>query len=475
MNKLTYRGRFLIPSDIARYGDYDDEPDSDERREANRAANGASGRHLLAHGVSPQVIEAFNQFLTKQGADTTDGFAKLGPDSLFCKFRSREFIFHEYRPGDESRNGNQPITAALAGVWNRLSPDIQERLATTHPELARLPRNSAIDGQPPLIDIDTLPNIEDLSEPVSTFLLDGILEENTVTVFTGRPGDGKSLLAAGIGAAISQGKDFAGLETTRAHVLYVDRERQKLDHFRKRLKMMSAATGPTFKIWGRWISQGAPPLATSPSLLAWVKKHPRCLIIVDSQIAFLDGREESSATDMRAFYDEWGQLSNYGATILILHHVGKADGSVSRGSGDIEAQDSLYLVERMNNGVKLEKLRLTWQKSRALLTYQLNLRFDDDGRGWTIDTDAQPAAAQRGQDREQQAAKLIALLKAKQSDRGITLYAFGKLAAKKKVAARDTAIRFLKEGVRDGTIKQTTGLKNAMLHTWAGGSKGDAK
>jgi hypothetical protein len=58
-----------------------------------------------------------------------------------------------------------------------------------------------------------------------------------------------------------------------------------------------------------------------------------------------------------------------------------------------------------------------------------------------------PTADQRGQEREQpasqQASKLIDLLKSSQGDHGITLSAFGKLAAKKKVAGGDAAIKFL--------------------------------
>jgi hypothetical protein len=314
-----------------------------------------------------------------------------------------------------------------------------------------------------LFDIDSLPNVEDIDEAPAEWLLEGIVEENTVNVLTGAGGEGKSLLSLGIGAAISRGIKFAELKTTQAHVLYIDRERQKLDHFRKRLRMMDATTGEAFKVWGRWISHGGPPLATDPSLLAWVKKHPRCLIIVDSQIAFLNGRKEESATDMRAFYDEWGELTKYGATILILHHVGKADGSISRGSSDIEAQDSLYFIERMNKGVRLEKLRITWQKGRTLLTEQLYLRFDDDGRGWSIDADAVQRDASRADRKQDQLLKLI------QENPDISKKQFEDLAQAKGLG-RDRARSFLDDGVSDKTILQTPGPKNSQLHTWTGGT-----
>jgi len=86
-----------------------------------------------------------------------------------------------------------------------------------------------------------------------------------------------------------------------------------------------------------------------------------------------------------------------------------------------------------------------------------------------------PTADQRGQEREQpasqQASKLIDLLKSSQGDHGITLSAFGKLAAKKKVAGGDAAIKFLVDGVSVGTIRHTTGQKNAKLNMWVEGGK----
>ncbi len=374
--------------------------------------------------------------------------------------------------GDSKNSAEAPKTEVLAEVWNCLSAADQERLAATHPELATLPRTAIdgqppgidIDGQPPQIDIDQLPDIESLKASPVTWMIKDLFVDGTLNIITGDPGGGKTYLAAGIAGAVAEGLDFAGLPVTQAPVVYIDREGQRLGLFQKRIAQLGIETGPNLKIWGTWIS-GEPPLPSSPSLVAWARKHDRCLIILDSQIAFMDGRDENDAVAMREFSNFCRTLTKEGATVIILHHTGRGNDSRYRGSSDIlAAADALYFAKKINKGLKLESLRLTVEKSRELVIPELNLRLDDDGRGWSLDT-TKPEPQDQGDDRR--SAKLKELL---QQNAGITLDAFGKLAASKKLG-RDPARAFLKQGVKDKLVTQTPGPNNALLHTWIGGAE----
>jgi RecA-family ATPase len=59
------------------------------------------------------------------------------------------------------------------------------------------------------------------------------------------------------------------------------------------------------------------------------------MVIVDSLISFLrPGESENDSTHMRAVYDRCRVLTNAGATVALIHHLGK--NGVARGSSDFQ-------------------------------------------------------------------------------------------------------------------------------------------
>jgi RecA-family ATPase len=114
----------------------------------------------------------------------------------------------------------------------------------------------------------------------------------------------------------------------------------------------------------------------------YVKQCPvKPLIVVDSLAAFNPG-DENDVKAIRAFMKPVRKLASLGASILIIHHTGKADTAQEyRGSSAIK--DSVDIAFRVHNSKpnkKLERLKIEVKKMRFLVTdggefYYNNGRF----------------------------------------------------------------------------------------------------
>lgn len=339
------------------------------------------------------------------------------------------------------------------------SPEAQEELLEKHPELLTLPRKDA--QSPSIIDIDGLLPIEEAEDSDTEWLIPDWIVDGNLIVFSGAAGCGKSYLAAAILGAISTGKQWCGRDVMQAPCLYLERDGQQLALFKDRFKQLGIKSGKNLKVWGHWTGPDV-PFAIDPSVLQWVRKHRRCVIVVDAQVAFLHGYKEDSNDQMRQFYDEWRVLTRLGATVIILHHTGKAEGSRYRGASDIAASpDALYYVEKTNREMELKTMTITCDKSRRSLTQKLYLRLLDDGHGFVEDTEHKPGASSK-QERHQEA--LRELIK---DNPGVTKKRFEELAQKNNLG-RDRARKFLDACVTEETVEQKPGPNNSQLHTWVG-------
>jgi hypothetical protein len=146
---------------------------------------------------------------------------------------------------------------------------------------------------------------------------------------------------------------------------------------KEKLRHLGVEETPNLLVWGGWecVRPGGP----DHQLIIEFAERERPLIIWDSLVEFHDGDEQSS-TETREFMRHFRYLADAGATVLALHHTGKADSAQRyRGSSDIEAAvDTAFLLTTVGtNKSRLERLRLTPFKTRfgPLPTYLL--RYSD--------------------------------------------------------------------------------------------------
>ena len=206
----------------------------------------------------------------------------------------------------------------------------------------------------PEFKVRDIPGIWDLTFK-QDWVVEGLIPTNAVTMLSGESGSGKSTLTLALADAISQGLPFLGKPTLKKPVLIMDRE-NGLPVYHERLARFNVQPNPDLIFWGGWNSP-VPPQPSSKALRDFVEAE-QPVIIFDSFIAFHPG-SEMDATETRKYMDEYRRLASMGATLILIHHVGKSAGSqVYRGSSDIKASvDVLYVLKAKSRNLALLELK----------------------------------------------------------------------------------------------------------------------
>lgn len=288
------------------------------------------------------------------------------------------------------------------------------------------------------------------------WLVQGQIAAGTVILITGEPGCGKTTYASAVCGAVAYGTPFAGYQTQKRPVLFIDAE-NPLSVVQERLDRLGIEDGGPFKIWGGWIP-GDIPAAFSPVIVEWVRScEQKPLIIVDSLISFLKGSENDS-TEVRTYMNGYRSLANLGATVVLLHHSGKGESSREyRGSSDIKASVDIayHLANLGGDSSRLNIVRLKAFKSRFTVDPVVDLTYKNG-----VFEGSASASTFTNYD------LLVDLLK---RHPGTTAKEFEEIALQKNLG-RNKARDFINSGVNSGRIRVDKGNHNTRFHTWIGDS-----
>jgi hypothetical protein len=145
------------------------------------------------------------------------------------------------------------------------------------------------------------------------------------------------------------------------------------------------------------------------------------------------------------------KMAAAGATVIILHHVGRDIDQDYRGSSDIKASvDVAYKLTKTDRKPQLGTLQLRAFKQRISVTPVIYLKYQDGQ--FSVDVDDCPPA--------DSAVSFVELLKA---NPGITQNAFESLPTVKKLG-RNRARAFLAGGTESGVRIERRGKAN--IHFW---------
>ncbi len=242
----------------------------------------------------------------------------------------------------------------------------------------------------PIRSIEELTNIWTLESQL-TWIVPDLLAEGSVNLISSASGTGKTWLSYFLAGAVAHGREIFGKQVAQRKVLYLDGENPAC-LVKQRLHDLGIKETPDLHIWGGWEREpaGGPD---HPIIIEYARSH-QPLLIWDSLVEFHDG-EEHSSTDTRRFMKKFRHLANLGATVVILHHTGKATTAQQyRGSSDIEAAvDMAFKLDVAAGGKKttLDTLTLAPFKNRLALVPTRTLRYVK-GSGFELSGDCpQPA------------------------------------------------------------------------------------
>jgi DNA-binding XRE family transcriptional regulator/5S rRNA maturation endonuclease (ribonuclease M5) len=185
--------------------------------------------------------------------------------------------------------------------------------------------------------LDVAKMVGELPPPVP-WQVDGLAVRGDVTVLTGDPGAGKSLLALTLGGAVARGESIAGIGCMEGTALYVDAENGGRE-IHRRLHSLGIPAAGVNVIEADGVDLRDP--GDFAELDALVERFKPALLVLDSLTAFWPGANERKTEDVApTLYGLKRLAERHGVAILLLHHRPK-DGGEYRGTTAIAAAAQL--------------------------------------------------------------------------------------------------------------------------------------
>lgn len=231
----------------------------------------------------------------------------------------------------------------------------------------------------------------DLSPP--EFLVDELVEVDSLGLLFGDPGSAKSFFAVDIAASVSTGTPFHGREVKQGPVAYIAGEghRGMARRFAAWAKDRGVALkdAPLFKSMraARFLEPGsAAEVGAAVRSIAEQHGLPR-LIIIDTLARNFGPGDENSTKDMAGFIDAMDELRSAfrDSVVLIVHHSGHAEKGRARGASNMKgALDFEYQVEKSELQVRVINRKMKDAEPPIPLAFELRPVDLGDGMGSAV-------------------------------------------------------------------------------------------
>lgn len=159
-----------------------------------------------------------------------------------------------------------------------------------------------------------------------------LLARGAVTMLAGREGQGKSMLALALGAAIGHGSTVAGIRCERGRVLVVDAENGEREAHRR---VRGLGVKPGALVYAE--ADGFNLRTQLDQLAALLVEHAPTVLVLDSFRSLAPGLDENDSAPVEATLGPLrGLARRHDCAVLLLHHAAKASDGY-RGSTAIGA------------------------------------------------------------------------------------------------------------------------------------------
>ena len=308
-------------------------------RHEHRLIYGAAS-DLAGRGVEPDMISVFEE-LQQRGQDgETGGLAYLnelaGCVSSHRNTRRHAEIVAERATLRALIAASDELATAAFNPGGRSAADLFDETRT---KIAQLQERRGV-GIARRLPVLTGPELEEAAESM-TWLIDGILPEQTMGMLFGASGTFKSFIALDAALHIVHGLPWLGRRTTQGPVLWLAAEggisfghRAKAWRLARRLPASKDLIGIPVSI-----DLGTEAWRVVDAVQSTVGVTPRMVVVDTLSQTYTAGAEENSATDMAAYLREIGTRFRdlWKCTVMIVHHSGHSATERPRGSSAIQA------------------------------------------------------------------------------------------------------------------------------------------
>ena len=242
--------------------------------------------------------------------------------------------------------------------------------------------------RPPLLE-----HIKNIKLTAPQYLIEGLIEEQSMSQMFGDPGSGKSFMAIDAACSIGSGKDFHGRPVARGFVVYVAGEARK--GAIRRMNAWAIAHSVQLADISLYVSRTAVGIRNDHQLdelkqeiqaIAEEFGEP-ALIIIDTLARNFGDGDENIAADMSGFIAEVDGLNDeFNCASLIVHHFGHGDKDRGRGSSSLKgALDTEYKIAKSQDCIKMICTKMKDEdEPDPLLFYLIPVDMGKDENGKSI-------------------------------------------------------------------------------------------
>jgi hypothetical protein len=223
-----------------------------------------------------------------------------------------------------------------------------------------------------------IPDITTMAIPPVDYLVPALgIARNTIALWTGPDGDGKTYLAQVMALAVASGSMFLGMPCHQSPVLYVDLENPGYVVQDRMQSLVEDGNSPSgLRFWGTWLELDQQPPQAGSELLLTICKETKPLLIVDPFRYFHKG-EENDSGEMGAVMQYLRACASYGCAVIILHHPAKTEGSTGRGSSAIRGACDLAFLHTLDKESGLITLKVDKNRLGPSRTIVIKADFEE--------------------------------------------------------------------------------------------------
>ena len=213
----------------------------------------------------------------------------------------------------------------------------------------------------PTVRFFTVPELAELPDAHVEWVLKGLWARGMLTQVTGPPKEGKTTFLGAAAAAVSEGREFIGLPTTKSGVLYYTEEGRQT--FVGMMRRVCASDAANIHVLLRSQTFGRPWADVCEAIRVYRNAHDIGLVIVDTftDLAGLAGEDENISGPVLKAIGHLRPIAADGAAVVIVRHDRKEGGSLlesGRGSSAFAGAVDVLMALRKKGETQREVIAL---------------------------------------------------------------------------------------------------------------------